>query len=121
MKLYCVFLIALACVSGTFGDRLKCTLKPAEIPTSWMDTVDPCTKAMDSQVKTEIEASMKYLSMGAHFARETINRPGFSKYFFESASEERDHAMKIIEYLLMRGQLTNDARKHLQKRPVRFH
>jgi len=69
---------------------------------------------MESQVKTEIEASMKYLSMGAHFARDTINRPGFSKYFFESASEERDHAIKIIEYLLMRGQLTNDVSKLLK-------
>jgi len=114
MKVYCVFLIALACVSATFGDGLKCTLKLADIPTSWIDMVDPCTKAMESQVKTEIEASMKYLSMGAHFARDTINRPGFSKYFFESASEERDHAIKIIEYLLMRGQLTNDVSKLLK-------
>lgn len=28
--------------------------------------------------------------------------------FFESASEERDHAIKIIGYLLMRGGLTKD-------------
>lgn len=76
--------------------------------------VDPCVKAMESQVKIEIEASMKYLAMGAHFARDTINRPGFSKYFFESAGEEREHAIKIIEYLLMRGQLTNDVGKLLK-------
>ncbi|XP_072748033.1 ferritin heavy chain [Anoplolepis gracilipes] len=111
MKLFCVFLVALACISGTFGEGLKCTLKPADIPTSWIDIVDPCVKAMESQVKIEIEAAMKYLAMGAHFARDTINRPGFSKFFFESASEEREHAVKIIEYLLMRGQLTNDVSK----------
>ncbi|XP_029170700.1 ferritin subunit [Nylanderia fulva] len=114
MKLYCVFLVALACVSGVFGDGLKCTLKPTEIPTSWIDMVDPCIKAMESQVKIEIEASMKYLAMGAHFTRDTINRPGFSKYFFESAGEEREHAIKVIEYLLMRGQLTNDVSKLLK-------
>lgn len=34
--------------------------------------------------------------------------------FFQSASEEREHALKIIEYLLMRGQLTNDVSKLLK-------
>ena len=37
-----------------------------------------------------------------------INRPGFAKFFFDSASEEREHAIKLIEYMLMRGGLTND-------------
>lgn len=117
MKLFCVFLVALACVGGTFGNGLKCILKPATVPTSWIDIVEPCVKVMESQVKTEIAAAMKYLAMGAHFARDTINRPGFSKFFFESASEEREHAIKIIEYLLMRGQLTSDVSK-LLKFPV---
>lgn len=69
---------------------------------------------MESQVKTEMDAALRYLAMGAHFARDTINRPGFSKFFFESASEERQHAIKFIEYLLMRGQLTNDVSKLLK-------
>lgn len=51
---------------------------------------------------------------GAHFARDTVNRPGFSKLFIESAGEEREHAIKIIEYLLMRGQLTSDVSKLLK-------
>jgi ferritin heavy chain len=116
MKLYCVFLVALACVSGIFGEGvvLKCTLKPADIKAKWIDMVDPCILAMESQVRIEIDASMRYLAMGAHFARDTINRPGFSKYFFDSASEEREHAIKIIEYLLMRGQLTNNVSKLLK-------
>ncbi|EZA47606.1 hypothetical protein DMN91_012407 [Ooceraea biroi] len=121
MRLLGVFLVALTCISGGLGDGLKCTLKPADIPTSWIDMVDPCIKIMESQVKTEIEAAMTYLAMGAHFARDTINRPGFSKFFIESASEEREHAMKIIEYLLMRGQLTNDVSKLLKfpLKPIR--
>ncbi|KAG8037452.1 hypothetical protein G9C98_005662 [Cotesia typhae] len=44
----------------------------------------------------------------------SVNRPGFAKFFFDSASEEREHAIKIIEYLLMRGQLTSDVSKLLK-------
>ena len=47
-----------------------------------------------------------------------MNRPGFAHHFFKSASEERDHAIKLIEYLLMRGQLTKDI-GDLIKDPVR--
>ncbi|KAH0949893.1 hypothetical protein HN011_002777 [Eciton burchellii] len=121
MKLLGVFLIALTCISGILGNGLKCTSKPPNVPTSWIDMVDPCIKVMESQVKTEVEAAMTYLAMGAHFARDTINRPGFSKFFIESASEEREHAMKVIEYLLMRGQLTNNISKLLKfpLKPIR--
>lgn len=58
---------------------------------------------------------------GAHFARDAINRPGFSKIFIEAANEEREHAIKIIEYLLMRGQLTSDVSKLLKfpLKPIR--
>lgn len=56
-----------------------------------------------SQIQTEVNASITYLAMGAHFARDTINRPGFSEFFFKAAGEEREHATKLIEYLLMRG------------------
>jgi len=50
---------------------------------------------------------MQYLAMGAHFSRDTVNRPGFAQMFFDAASEERDHANKLISYLLMRGGLTS--------------
>ncbi|KAG8310445.1 Ferritin heavy polypeptide-like 17 [Homalodisca vitripennis] len=43
---------------------------------------------------------------GSHFLQDTVNRPGFAKFFLESASEERQHALKLMEYLLMRGELT---------------
>jgi len=68
--------------------------------------VEPCTKKMREQVQEELQAALTYLAMGAHFSRDTINRPGFAKLFFEAASEEREHAIKIISYLLMRGELT---------------
>lgn len=114
MKLLISIFFALSCVSVAYGDGLKCTLKPADIdPTKWIDMVDPCIKYLENQVKTEINAAMTYLSMGAHFARDSVNRPGFSKFFIKAASEEREHAIKVIEYLLMRGQLTNDVSKLL--------
>ncbi|OAD56690.1 Ferritin subunit [Eufriesea mexicana] len=115
MKLLYVFLATFLCISGSLGGGLKkCTLKSTDIPKSWWDMVEPCIKILESQVKTEIEAAMTYLAMGAHFARDTINRPGFSKFAFDAANEEREHAIKIIEYLLMRGQLTNDVSKLLK-------
>lgn len=64
-----------------------------------------CIGEMRRQIQAEINASVKYLAMGAHFAQDTVNRPGFAEFFFKSASEEREHATKLIEYLLMRTNL----------------
>lgn len=47
---------------------------------------------------------------GAYFARDDVNRPGFSDFFFKSASEEREHAIKFLEYLSMRGDEFSDKR-----------
>lgn len=67
-----------------------------------------CIREMRRQIQAEIDASIKYMAMGAHFAKDTVNRIGFSEFFFKAASEEREHAEKLIEYLLMRGQLTDN-------------
>lgn len=89
-------------------EKLRCQLPFADIPKEWISMVDPCVKKMKEQINTELTASMTYLAMAAHFSRDTVNRPGFAQHFFKSASEERDHAIKLIEYLLMRGELTKD-------------
>lgn len=70
--------------------------------------VEPCTESMRKQVQEELKAAMQYMAMGAHFSKDVINRPGFAKLFFEAASEERQHAIKLISYLLMRGGLTSE-------------
>lgn len=114
MKIFCTFVLALFCATFVKADNLKCMLKPADVPTAWKDMVNPCIKSLEAQVKVEIEAAMTYLAMGAHFAQDTVNRPGFSKLFIESAGEEREHAIKVIEYLLMRGELTSDVSKLLK-------
>lgn len=64
---------------------------------------DNCVSATEDQIKKEVTASLKYLAMAAHFSKDSVNRPGFAKLFFEAASEEREHAYKLIEYLSMRG------------------
>lgn len=70
--------------------------------------VSPCIKKMRSQIQQELLASIQYLAMASHFSRDVVNRPGFAKFFFNAASEEREHAIKLISYLLMRGELTAD-------------
>ena len=36
-------------------------------------------------------------------ARNAVQRPGLAKMFFESASEERTHALAMLDYVRMRG------------------
>lgn len=108
MKLLFISFVASLCVAGSLGNEYQCTFGYDIVPNTWADMVKPCVDMLKSQVEMEVGAAMTYLSMGAHFARDTINRPGFSKFFFEAASEEREHAIKIIEYLLMRGELKSD-------------
>jgi len=100
------FIVLLGCAFSTASaEKLDCTTKKPNITEVWLDMVDPCIDEMRSQIQKELNAAMTYLAMGAHFSRDTINRPGFAKMFFESASEERGHAIKLISYLLMRGEL----------------
>jgi len=110
-----MFKFALLCVAAyvlvvgrQVQGKMTCKLPQVEIPNDWITMVDPCIKKMKEQVQEELLASMTYFAMGAHFSKDTVNRPGFAKIFFESASEEREHAIKIIGYLLMRGGLTKD-------------
>jgi ferritin len=74
----------------------------------FIDMKNKCVEETEKQIKKEVTAAMKYLSMAAYFSRDNVNRPGFAKMFFEAASEEREHAYKLIEYLAMRGRYMND-------------
>lgn len=106
-----LLLLALSVSSAEVTHKLTCQLPPADIPREWTTMVDPCVKKMRNQVQAELTAALTYMAMGAHFSRDSINRPGFAKLFFGHASEERDHAIKLIDYLLMRGELTEDVRE----------
>lgn len=90
------------------------------IDKDWIDIKNntQCVIQMRQQIKKEINAAMQYMAMAAHFSRDTVNRPGFAKMFFESANEEREHAIKLISYLLMRGELTESLGNLLAKQVV---
>jgi ferritin heavy chain len=105
-SLYSCVVLSVVLIGVNAEGKLQCKLPKVAMPTDWITMVDPCTKLMKAQIQEELTASMTYLAMGAHFSKDTVNRPGFAKFFFDSASEERQHALKLIEYLLMRGELT---------------
>ncbi|XP_066143808.1 ferritin heavy chain-like [Euwallacea fornicatus] len=87
--------------------ELHCEHKKPDIPTEWLDLHDSCTNVVKAHIMEELKAALQYMAMGAHFSRDQVNRPGFAKLFFNAASEEREHAVKLIHYLLMRGKLTD--------------
>lgn len=81
----------------------------------FVDFKDACTTATAEQIQKEVTASLQYLKMAAHFSRDDINRPGFAKFFYGAASEEREHAYKLIEYLSMRGRYVKESSVVLEK------
>lgn len=99
--------IVLLCIVATSYANLQCSLPEPDLPKDWIDMSASCIDAMRNQIQKEIDASFTYLSMAAHFSRDTVNRPGFAEHFFKAAREEREHATNLITYLSMRGQLVD--------------
>lgn len=87
--------------------RIAGTVKTSAVFTDWPDMHKECVKAMRKQIQKEIYASTQYLAMAAYFSTDTVNRPGFAEHFFKAAKEEREHGSKLVEYLSMRGLLTD--------------
>ncbi|KAF5301826.1 hypothetical protein FQA39_LY10611 [Lamprigera yunnana] len=114
MKVILLFAVIFAATIVS-SSKLNCEHGKPDIPKDWLDMTDPCIKKMKDQIQEELKASIQYLAMGAHFSKDTINRPGFAKFFFNAASEERQHALKLIGYLLMRGELTMKVNKLIKK------
>jgi ferritin len=56
--------------------------------------------ALNQQIAREFAAAHQYVGIGAHYAAQTF--PQLSSYFYEQAEEEREHAMKMVNYLLDR-------------------
>ena len=54
--------------------------------------------AFNRQIGHEFGASMQYVSIAAHFRRANLTL--LSKLFMEQADEEKQHAMKFVNYLL---------------------
>jgi len=54
--------------------------------------------AFNGQVGNEIHASLQYTSISAHFAAE--NLPELSAFFARQATEEREHALKFVGFIV---------------------
>ena len=57
--------------------------------------------ALNEQIAREFAAAHQYVGIGAHYAAQTF--PQLSAFFYEQAEEEREHAMKMVTYLLDRN------------------
>jgi ferritin len=57
--------------------------------------------AINDQINKELYSSYLYLSMAAYF--EDTNLPGFAHWMRIQEAEEREHAMKLYDFLLERG------------------
>ena len=96
----------------------QCHVKSVDTPNGWVTMSPECRNSTRQQIQMEVGASLQYLALGAHFSRDVINRPGFAKFFFDAASEEREHAMLLIDYMLMRGELTADVSDLIKVKPT---
>ncbi|XP_014294773.1 ferritin heavy chain [Halyomorpha halys] len=114
MKVFVFFLGLMACLYSVNADSCKLLNSMAKLS----DMVDACSESIRGQIQKEIDASMHYLLMGAHFSQDRVNRPGFAKFFFHAASEEREHAYKLMQYLLMRGHMRQNLLETIQLKNV---
>lgn len=107
IKMRAVFFAVLGLVAALApATATQCYVSPVTIRDEWLTMEQTCYNMMRKQIQEEVAASIQYLAMGAYFSIDTVNRPGFAKLFFDAATEEREHATKLIDYLLMRGKLT---------------
>jgi ferritin len=54
--------------------------------------------ALNDQIAREFAAAHQYTAIGAYYAGETF--PRLAAFFYAQADEERDHALKMVNYLL---------------------
>ncbi|MCX7723605.1 MAG: ferritin-like domain-containing protein, partial [Verrucomicrobiae bacterium] len=57
--------------------------------------------ALNKQVGNELGASIQYIEIAAFFASEGLNV--LAARFFKQAEEEREHAIRIVKYIINAG------------------
>jgi len=107
MKFLIISVVILAIAHLSSQDL--CTAKGAESIKPWTDMQKECHASITNQIHEEMTASITYLVMSAHFSGDQNYRPGVAKFFLDSAIEEREHAKKLMYYLLMRGGYVENA------------
>jgi ferritin len=58
-------------------------------------------QSFNRQIGNEFATSLQYTAIGAYFAAESL--PELSKFFNAQAGEERDHAQKLLNYVVDMG------------------
>ena len=56
---------------------------------------------LNEQIGREFSASLQYVAIAAHFDRESL--PELARYYYRQAEEERDHAMRMVRYVVDAG------------------
>ena len=57
--------------------------------------------AINAQIGREFGASLQYVAITAHFEVQSL--PRLAKHFSRQATEERDHAMRFVKYVVDAG------------------
>lgn len=57
-------------------------------------------EALNAQIGMEYQASLAYDAIGSYFTLEEL--PQLAKFFFKQSTEEREHAHKLIKFVLDR-------------------
>jgi ferritin len=57
--------------------------------------------ALNQQVGNEFGASLQYVSIAAYFSGEGLTE--LANHFYQQASEEREHAMRFVKYIVDAG------------------
>lgn len=57
--------------------------------------------AINKQINAELWSAYLYLSMSVHFGHKGL--PGFANWFKVQFKEEQDHAFKLMNYLISKG------------------
>jgi ferritin len=99
MKYLILLVVSLGAMVGC-AEAQTCSITRSKIE-PWSNL--NCSKSIVEQIHREMSASLTYLAMGAYFSSDGHYRPGIATFFLEGASEERQHAKALMEYVLLRG------------------
>ncbi|KAI6203472.1 Ferritin [Aphelenchoides besseyi] len=58
---------------------------------------------INNQINCELSASYLYLAMSNYCRRTSVAMPGAGAFFLKQSYEEREHAQKLIDYMIARG------------------
>ena len=61
----------------------------------------PLVEAINGQIRYEFSASSQYIAIAAYF--DDAGLPDLASFFYRQSDEEREHAMKMVHFLLETG------------------